>query len=323
MDTELHFIYKRINNSNLTTIHGLINCEIYDLEKSEVLNFCSFFGSKPVVYILFNDATKQAYVGQTNNPQQRFRAHIKEKDWWNELLIISAAHFTDSIIRFIEADFIQKSKNVNIYKFENAQNASRPLVSVPDEHIAQQYISEIFKILKIRRFMFFENIKYYSIDTPIENPIENPIEIFSSNIKIVIQPCGNKAKNNYENSILNQVDLSKYDLPINKTSVWGVHKKKYFDNMNIGDNVYFGDMNGLFCCGIITNKLINEKIAMDLWNNSDYKYIYTLSSVKDPNINLLSFNKAVGYDSTARIQSFRIFDSLKSKKFIDSFGEIV
>lgn len=323
MDTELHFIYKRINNSNLTTIHGLINCEIYDLDKSDVLNFCSSFGPRPIVYILFNDITKQAYVGQTNNPIQRFRVHIKEKDWWNELIIISASHFTDSIIRFIEADFIQRSKIVNIYKFENAQNTSRPLVSGPDEHIAQQYISEIFKILNIRRFLFFKNSYHHTIDKTLEKLIEKPIEISSSNVKIIIQPCGNKAKSNYENSILNQVDLSKYDLPIDKISVWGVRKQNYFDSLNIGDNVYFGDMNGLFCCGIIKNKLINEKIAVDLWNDSDYKYIYTLSSVRDPQIDLISFNNVVGYDPTAKIQSFRVLDSLKSKKFIESFGEIV
>jgi hypothetical protein len=193
-------------------------------------------------------------------------------------------------------------------------------VSGPDEHISKQFLIEIFNIFNIRRFNFFKNIKSFSNDEVLE---ENKNLIVSDNTKIIIQPCGAKAKINFENTIINKADLSKYDLAHREASVWGVHKEKYFEDLNIGDNVYFGDTTGLFYRGKVCYKTINEQIANDLWGNLDFKYIYILSSVEKTEIELSIYNKAVGYNPVAPIQAFRILDAMKSKMFIEAFGMII
>lgn len=311
---EIIFKYKKFDDIGEISLDQVDFCQIICMDKNKVLQYLQSIGNVPVVYFLFNELERQVYVGYSITPCTRFKSHCSNS-WWNEALIITAPKFTDSCVRYIESYFISSiSKNL-LYNFRNQQNSPSLTISSSDKSLCEQIILQINNIFELRRYHFYKAIESVEFKEII---VEEKIITSNENYNVIIQPCGKAGRKNFNNTILNHVDLSSKNLGL--LPVWGVHKEKYYNVLNIGDHVYFGnDSNGLFYFGKISNKFIDENLAIQLWNDSNFKFIYTLENYKETNISLEKFNLAIGYMPNAPIQSFKVLNSERLKLFINSF----
>lgn len=317
--SEQVYVFKKFEEIDEVSIDRIERCHVLCMPKHKILNYFSTSDNRPIVYFLFNEYDRQVYVGQTSNPLNRFKNHINQKTWWDEVIILSSKLFTDSIIRYLESHFISLSKGNLLFKFNNQQNSPYPTVSYSDKIICQMIIEEVLKIFELRRFQFYRQIDFPELDHNSEINAEQQIEIRSNkHAKIIIQPCGKVARKNFENTILTKVDLSSKNMGL--TPVWGVHKEKYFDSLSEGDHYYFGnDSMGLFHYGEICKKFIDQSLALSLWNDISYKYIFTLKNTKNVNISLTEFNIGIGYKENAPIQAFKVLNDEREKMFKHNF----
>lgn len=311
---EVIFKYKKFDDIGEISLDAIDYCQIMCMDKNKVSQYLQAVGNVPVVYFLFNEIERQVYVGYSITPCTRFKSHCSN-DWWNEALIITSKKFTDSCVRYIESYFISSiSKNL-LYNFKNQQNSPILTVSSSEKSLCEQIIDQINKIFELRRYNFYKAIES---KTANEIFVQEPVISSTENYNVIIQPCGKAGRKNFDNTILKHVDLSSKNLGI--SPVWGVHKEKYYNVLNVGDHVYFGnDRNGLFYFGQISNKFIDENLAVNLWNDGNFKYIYTLENFKETNIPLEKFNLAIGYMPNAPIQCFKVLNNERLKLFIDNF----
>ena len=78
-------------------------------------------GTWPVVYIIKNEKTKEAYIGESTNAIRRMKNHManKERQRLNELLVISCDKFNKSAVLDIEAMLINYMDADKKYKLQN------------------------------------------------------------------------------------------------------------------------------------------------------------------------------------------------------------
>src|SRR6056297_1371499 len=77
--------------------------------------------SWPVVYIIKNDQTKEAYIGESTNSINRIKNHLSntERQRLNELLVISCDKFNKSAVLDIEAKLISYMDADKLYTLQN------------------------------------------------------------------------------------------------------------------------------------------------------------------------------------------------------------
>ena len=162
--------------------------------------------------------------------------------------------------------------------------------------------------------------------------------------KIILQPSGNKdARKHYVDTVNNLVPLDRIS-PFLKNSeieilqskyedsapVWGVTPGKKLVNGNKWNRIQYGDV-GLFAMekhivasGVITYKVHNKDLALDLWGTDNkgetWEYIYFLDEIKKHKIPYETFNKSAGYALNNNIQSFNVLDVEKRSNILNDFN---
>ena len=161
---------------------------------------------------------------------------------------------------------------------------------------------------------------------------------------VILQPAGNKdARQHYVDTIDNPVSIDRIsqfldsnDFNIIKNIykvsayVWGVtpgkklinHKK--WENINRGDVCLFSRSGHIFSSGVVTHKIHNKDLALDLWKTDDngntWEYIFFLDEIANHNISYKEFNEVVGYNPNFVIQGFNILDHIKSDKVLQAYN---
>tara|TARA_Y100000814_G_scaffold73656_1_gene45548 strand:+ start:163 stop:1122 length:960 start_codon:yes stop_codon:yes gene_type:complete len=162
--------------------------------------------------------------------------------------------------------------------------------------------------------------------------------------KIILQPAGSKsAKQHFIDTIQKPVSiekLSKYvnkndlnllkDISSNGAYVWGVTSGKNMVNKNKwakierGDTALFSGNGIIFASGVVTHKIHNVDLGLDLWgkdtDENTWEYIFFLDEIKELNIAYLHFNRAIGYKDDNIIQGFSVLDEEKSSKLFEEFS---
>ncbi len=75
----------------------------------------------PIVYLIYSDLNKEAYVGETTNAQNRIKNHLSNDDRrrLNKITIIGSDRFNKSAALDIEANFIKYLAGDGKYKLQN------------------------------------------------------------------------------------------------------------------------------------------------------------------------------------------------------------
>lgn len=162
--------------------------------------------------------------------------------------------------------------------------------------------------------------------------------------RVIVQPVGSKGKDeeNYQNTIINPVPISKIKEYVNEnhvenlkeiyedgdTYVWGATPSKngrnqnYWKEMEEGHTILLSGGGKIFASAVITYKLQNENLAAELWGYDDqgrtWEYIYFLDEIKKEDIPYERYNKILGYSKKNIIQGLNVLDEEKSIKLLDS-----
>lgn len=83
-------------------------------------------GAKTGVYILVGKSSEPlgrplAYIGQSDNIARRLRSHETEKDFWQQVVLITSkdANLTTAHVRFLEAHFIREATRLGRFELVN------------------------------------------------------------------------------------------------------------------------------------------------------------------------------------------------------------
>lgn len=299
------------NNICEMKLGGLYDLELISIPKSEILSYCSKIMGIPIVYILFNLFSRRVYVGKTTNPISRFSSHSKEKDWWDNIIVIKSKNFNNSIIEYVESELISYSKKPNLlFQWKNQQSSSRPHINDMDKTTAEETIGHIIRMLQLRGLHFYGTCNTDNTIDKIEGPQ------FNTNLsigKITFLTCCNKtAWINFNNTLMQKVDLSSINKPQSYT--WGVNTKEKFDKINIGDHHFFVRKGQNICLyGKVYDKIESEELSKKIYGDPQFKYIYLLDNIKHLDISFDVIKRALNYKNEFVLQGFKQLNEGQSK----------
>ena len=163
--------------------------------------------------------------------------------------------------------------------------------------------------------------------------------------KVLLQPAGDiNAREHYVDTIENPVSIDRIgnfvkgnelnvlnDLYTDgKVYVWGVTPGTNGININkwnrieSGDTCLFSRGGEIFASGVVTFKLQNKNLAIDLWNTDEkgntWEYIFFVDEIKNHSIPYAYFNRVVGYKENFVIQGFNVLDEAKSNAIFNEFN---
>ena len=160
--------------------------------------------------------------------------------------------------------------------------------------------------------------------------------------QVILQPAGQAdATIHYADTIDNPVPLARINpfipdsvrsalaemYPDKLVPTWGVTpgkngvNKKKWERIDTGDVVLFARQNTVYSSAVVTLKVHNERLAVELWkHNADgdtWEYVYFLDELQRLDISYRSFNAIVGYKPNNVIQGFTVLDREKSAAVLD------
>lgn len=104
-------------------------CMMYDINRDDAAFFKDFNNEleKPALYILLNRATKQAYVGETDDFSKRIQQHIIKKGFWDEVLVfVDKNEDTISKTEVQYLEYLAYNKANDVKTFDISENSQSP-----------------------------------------------------------------------------------------------------------------------------------------------------------------------------------------------------
>ncbi|MFO0755990.1 MAG: GIY-YIG nuclease family protein [Byssovorax sp.] len=109
--------------------------------------------SRPGVYFLLSRPTGAApgaaYIGEAENVLVRLKTHLKEKDFWNELVVFSSKdeNLTKSHVKFLEARIIEQAHLAHRFEVTNVDSATAPALPRADLAAMEEYLDHLRLVL--------------------------------------------------------------------------------------------------------------------------------------------------------------------------------
>jgi len=157
-------------------------------------------------------------------------------------------------------------------------------------------------------------------------------------MQVAIQPCGDSdAQEHYVDTIANKVPLSRMQPYLDESAVgvlqsygkdsfavWGVTRGNNDVNFNKWNRLEEGALvllyrqRRFFASGYVAIKFVNEPLANDLWgvnqSGNTWECVFVLIDVRELELDVFSFNKAVEYAPTYIVQGFNVLSQEKSER---------
>lgn len=116
------------------------------------------------VYMLFgrNDDDKEAaYIGEAEEVYTRLQSHLREKDFWNEVIVFISKdeNLNKAHIKYIESKLYETAKVANRYDILNGNIPPMPSISESDRAEMDEFISNILMMVNTLGHKLFEEIK--------------------------------------------------------------------------------------------------------------------------------------------------------------------
>lgn len=112
-------------------------------------------------------------------------------------------------------------------------------------------------------------------------------------------------------------------------SVWGVKSDaayKHWSKLTTGDVVLFYADKAFFLQSQLIGKYESEALAEHLWGRDKegrvFKYLYFLKGSSDIDVDVFSFNEAVGYSRKNYVQGFTVMDEAKSMSALSNLSSL-
>ncbi|MDI1484463.1 GIY-YIG nuclease family protein [Polyangium sp. y55x31] len=121
--------------------------------------------SRPGVYFLLSRPTGSSagttYIGEAENVLVRLKAHLREKEFWNELVVFSSKdeNLTKSHVKFLEARLIQQANAARRFQVENVDGSSVPTLPRADLAAMEEYLEYLRLVLGTLGYPVLEPIE--------------------------------------------------------------------------------------------------------------------------------------------------------------------
>ena len=160
-------------------------CELYNIKRDDS-KFMQDFNAKlqkPALYILINNGTRKAYIGETDDFIKRINQHLIKKDFWDEVLVFlgsNAAALSKTEVQYLEYLAYNKAIEVNSYDLsENTQSPKNPHMDVVQKGKADKFFSYVQFLSKFAGNDIFEKSTKTIIVSPVAlgKPKVSPVDI--------------------------------------------------------------------------------------------------------------------------------------------------
>lgn len=124
-----------LNGSRIVSMDDCM-CKLYDIKRDDSTFLRDFNAelNKPALYILINEASKKAYIGETDDFIKRINQHITKKDFWEEVLVFVGSNedtLSKTEVQYLEFLAYNKAKETLSYDIsENTQAPKNPHMNV-------------------------------------------------------------------------------------------------------------------------------------------------------------------------------------------------
>lgn len=115
------------------------------------------------VYMLFGRSEDKdaVYIGEAEDVYKRLQDHLREKDFWNEVLIFISKdeNLNKAHIKYIENKLYEKAKTTRRYVVLNGNIPPMPSISEADRAEMDEYTSNLMMIVNTLGHKLFEDLK--------------------------------------------------------------------------------------------------------------------------------------------------------------------
>lgn len=158
------------------------------------------------VYVLWNKqrGTYSVYVGKSDNIISRIQQHVDGKDFWTDALImISSNNILNSAhVGWIEANLVQKVKELSGHSVLNGNQPSDPKLNLYDETLASTFFERLEEMLPIIGLPLFDQSDENEM-TDVQNDTMSSNDTPYEQIDTLIVPTG-KSGEGFEETFLNE-----------------------------------------------------------------------------------------------------------------------
>lgn len=168
-------------------------CMLYNIKRDDS-SFLKDFNDRlqqPALYVLLNQDTHKAYIGETDDFVKRIVHHLQKKNFWKEVLVFLGSNedtISKTEVQYLEYLAYAKALEINTYDLsENTQSPKKPHMNVMQKAKTDkffQYVQFLTKFIGCDIFEKRQNIafKYPAGEFPSTvNPV--PIRFTSEELK--------------------------------------------------------------------------------------------------------------------------------------------
>tara|TARA_B100000963_G_scaffold340880_1_gene339995 strand:+ start:97 stop:1017 length:921 start_codon:yes stop_codon:yes gene_type:complete len=158
------------------------------------------------VYILWSKqgGSYSVYVGKSDNIISRIQQHVDGKDFWtNALILISNGNILNSAhVGWIEANLVQKVKEISTHKILNGNQPADPMLNLHDKTLASTFLERLEEMLPITGLQLFDQFEEDDLDISSQNEDDRPTNN-TNEINTLLVPTG-KSGDGFEEVFLNE-----------------------------------------------------------------------------------------------------------------------
>ena len=183
-------------------------CKLYNIKRDDS-SFLKDFNAelnKPALYILINETTKQAYIGETDDFIKRISQHITKKDFWEEVLVFVGSNedtLSKTEVQYLEFLAYNKAKETLSYDIsENTQVPKNPHMNVMQKGKTDKFFKYVQFLSKFIGCGIFEKRPSVVLKTVLEAntskvipvPIQYTAEDLRGLVKMSLNGVGKYSK---------------------------------------------------------------------------------------------------------------------------------
>ena len=149
-------------------------CKLYNIKRDDS-SFLKDFNAelnKPALYILINETTKQAYIGETDDFIKRINQHIIKKGFWEEVLVFVGSNedtLSKTEVQYLEFLAYNKAKETLSYDIsENTQAPKNPHMNVMQKGKTDKFFKYVQFLSKFIGCEIFEKRPNVILRTVLE-----------------------------------------------------------------------------------------------------------------------------------------------------------
>jgi hypothetical protein len=132
--------------------------------------------NKPGVYLLFEarlgDSKPLAYIGESENVNERLTSHDRQKEFWNEIVIFTSKdeNLTKAHVKFLECSLVGLAKKADRYELENGNTPPESSLPRADRDAMAEFVENIRMVLGTLGYPILEPLLRYVASTPERLP---------------------------------------------------------------------------------------------------------------------------------------------------------